>query len=103
MSVFDAPKKGEVKVIIATNAAESSLTLPDVDHVVCLGLCKQIIYNSASHRQILVPTWISRASATQRAGRTGRLREGASIFACLYQPLRYARLLLNTGMCLYCI
>jgi len=77
LSVFDAPKKGEVKVIIATNAAESSLTLPDVDHVVCLGLCKQIIYNSASHRQILVPTWISRASATQRAGRTGRVREGS--------------------------
>lgn len=77
LSVFEAPKKGEVKVIIATNAAESSLTLPDVDHVICLGMCKQIIYNSASHRQILVPTWISRASATQRAGRTGRVREGS--------------------------
>lgn len=72
MAAFEPPKQGEVKVIIATNAAESSLTLPDVDHVICLGLCKQIIYNKASHRQMLVPTWISRASATQRAGRTGR-------------------------------
>ena len=51
-------------------------TLPDVDHVICLGLCKQIVYNKASHRQMLVPTWISKASATQRAGRTGRVREG---------------------------
>lgn len=76
MLAFDSPKPEEVKIIIATNAAESSVTLPDVDHVICLGLCKQIIYNETSHRQMLVPTWISRASATQRAGRTGRLRPG---------------------------
>lgn len=37
MVAFEPPKEGEVKVIIATNAAESSLTLPDVDHVICLG------------------------------------------------------------------
>ena len=37
MAAFEPAKKGEVKVIIATNAAESSLTLPDVDHVICLG------------------------------------------------------------------
>lgn len=76
MAAFEPAKVGEVKVIIATNAAESSLTLPDVDHVVCLGLCKQIVYNAATHRQMLCPTWISRASATQRAGRTGRVRPG---------------------------
>ena len=76
MEAFEPPKEGEVKVVIATNAAESSVTLPDVDHVICLGLCKQIIYNKSSHRQQLIPTWISRASATQRAGRTGRVRNG---------------------------
>jgi HrpA-like RNA helicase len=76
MSAFDSPDEDEVKVIIATNAAESSVTLPNVDHVVCLGLCKQIIYNPSSHRQMLMPAWISRASATQRAGRTGRVRPG---------------------------
>eukprot|EP00957_Ditylum_brightwellii_P103459 7883547-Ditylum_brightwellii.AAC.1 len=74
MTAFDSPEKGKVKIIIATNAAESSVTLPDVDHVICLGLCKQISYNPQSHRQILDSTWISRASATQRAGRTGRVR-----------------------------
>jgi hypothetical protein len=76
MEAFEPPKEGEVKVVIATNAAESSVTLPDVDHVICLGLCKQIVYNKSSHRQQLIPTWISRASATQRAGRTGRVRNG---------------------------
>ena len=76
MKVFTALGPDEVKIVIATNAAESSVTLPDVDHVICLGLCKQIVYNKMSHRQMLVPTWISRASATQRAGRTGRVRPG---------------------------
>lgn len=76
MEAFKPPIEGEVKVVIATNAAESSVTLPDVDHVICLGLCKQIVYNKSSHRQQLIPTWISRASATQRAGRTGRVRNG---------------------------
>ena len=70
------PTTNKVKVIIATNAAESSVTLPNVDHVICLGLCRQIIYNEASHRQMLVPQWISQASSKQRAGRTGRIRPG---------------------------
>lgn len=76
MTAFDSPDADEVKVVIATNAAESSVTLPAVDHVICLGLCKQIVYNASSHRQMLMPAWISRASAIQRAGRTGRVRKG---------------------------
>jgi len=76
MDAFDAPSENEVKIIIATNAAESSVTLPNVDHVICLGLCRQIVYNQASHRQMLTSAWISRASAIQRAGRTGRVRKG---------------------------
>lgn len=76
LDAFQQPAADEVIIIIATNAAESSVTLPAVDCVVCTGLCKQIIYNETSHRQMLTPTWISKASATQRAGRTGRLRPG---------------------------
>ncbi len=76
MDAFNAPGEDEVKIIIATNAAESSVTLPNVDHVICLGLCRQIVYNQASHRQMLTSAWISKASAKQRAGRTGRVRPG---------------------------
>jgi HrpA-like RNA helicase len=76
MQAFDSAQKNEVKVILATNAAESSITLPDVDNVICLGLCKAIGYNKKSHRQMLETSWISKANATQRAGRTGRVREG---------------------------
>ena len=76
MEAFNSPKSNEVKIIVATNAAESSITLPDVDNVICFGLCKAITYNKNSHRQVLETTWISQANATQRAGRTGRVREG---------------------------
>jgi HrpA-like RNA helicase len=76
MTAFDALNTGEIKIIVATNAAESSLTLPDVDHVICTGLCKEIVYNATTHRQMLTCNWISKASATQRKGRTGRVREG---------------------------
>ncbi len=57
-----------VKIILATNAAESSITLPDVDMVICLGTHKALRYESTSHRVQLVNTWVSKASATQRAG-----------------------------------
>jgi HrpA-like RNA helicase len=66
----------EVKVILATNAAESSVTFPDVDTVVCLGQEKVIRYNSRIHRVELIQSMISQASAKQRAGRTGRVRPG---------------------------
>merc|ERR1719498_203764 len=70
------PVRDAVKVVLATNAAESSITLPDVDHVICLGTHKQVRYNERHHQTQLINTWISKASATQRAGRTGRVRAG---------------------------
>jgi hypothetical protein len=51
---FEPCKPDEVKVIIATNAAESSLTLPDVDYVICLGQCKSIRYDSVNHKNMLL-------------------------------------------------
>jgi hypothetical protein len=56
--------------------AESSITLSDVDTVLCLGTHKALQYHPGTHRVHLVNTWISKASATQRAGRTGRVRPG---------------------------
>lgn len=76
MKIFGCRKNGEVRVIVATNAAESSITLPDVDHVFDFGLHKSITYNAKSHRQRLEASWISKASAIQRMGRTGRVRPG---------------------------
>ena len=66
----------EIKVVLATNAAESSITLPDCDVVICCGTHKSMQYNLINHRAVLSNGWISKASATQRAGRTGRVRPG---------------------------
>ena len=82
MLVFEEARE-EVKIIIATNAAESSITLPDCDHVICTGLQKQITYNASSHRQMLTACWISRASAKQRSGRVGRVRPGTVVSRAL--------------------
>ena len=47
-----------------------------MDCVICLGTHKALRYETTSHRVQLVNTFISKASATQRAGRTGRVRPG---------------------------
>jgi len=73
---FGVTPADKVKVVVATNAAESSVTIPDCDVVICLGTHKSLQYSAISHRTQLVNTWISKASSTQRAGRTGRVRPG---------------------------
>jgi HrpA-like RNA helicase len=76
MKAYDKIQPNQLKIIVATNAAESALTLPDVDHVICLGACKRLTYDQKNHRQLLEKAWITRANAIQRTGRTGRVREG---------------------------
>lgn len=73
---FGVTPADKVKVVVATNAAESSVTIPDCDVVICLGTHKSLQYSALNHRTQLVNTWISKASSTQRAGRTGRVRPG---------------------------
>jgi HrpA-like RNA helicase len=64
------------KVIVATNIAESSVTVPDVSAVVDFGRHKEIVYDDRRGMSCLRAQWVSRASAKQRTGRTGRVREG---------------------------
>lgn len=64
------------KIILSTNIAESSITVPDVVYVVDAGREKQKSYDSITHSSSLKVQWISKASANQRKGRAGRLRDG---------------------------
>jgi len=64
------------KIIIATNIAETSLTIDGIVYVVDPGLSKQKVYNPRLKIESLLVSPISRASAKQRAGRAGRTRPG---------------------------
>ncbi|MCC7070450.1 MAG: ATP-dependent helicase HrpB [Deltaproteobacteria bacterium] len=64
------------RVVLATNVAETSLTLPGVSAVVDSGLMKAARHDPATDREHLDTVGISLASAEQRAGRAGRLRPG---------------------------
>ena len=64
------------RVILATNIAETSLTVPGVTAVIDSGLCKQMQYDPHSGLDRLQLTRISKQSAAQRAGRAGRTAPG---------------------------
>jgi pre-mRNA-splicing factor ATP-dependent RNA helicase DHX15/PRP43 len=64
------------KCIVATNIAETSLTIDGIVYVVDPGFSKQKIYNPRIRVESLLVSPISRASAQQRAGRAGRTRPG---------------------------
>ncbi|XP_028424334.1 ATP-dependent RNA helicase DHX8-like [Perca flavescens] len=74
--IFDPAPLGSRKVIIATNIAETSLTIDGIYYVVDPGFVKQIVYNSKSGIDQLVVTPISQAQAKQRSGRAGRTGPG---------------------------
>merc|ERR1719217_1447815 len=74
--VFPPAPDGVRKVIVATNIAETSLTIDGVVYVVDPGLVKQKIYNPRTHVESLLVSPISKASAMQRAGRAGRTKPG---------------------------
>ncbi|MBN1571547.1 MAG: ATP-dependent helicase HrpB [Acidobacteria bacterium] len=67
---------GKMKVILATNVAETSITIPDIAAVVDSGLARIAGYSPWSGFPTLATSKISKSSAKQRAGRAGRTRAG---------------------------
>ena len=74
--VFEPTPKGARKVVLATNIAETSLTIDNIIYVIDPGFNKQNSYNARSGMESLTVTPISKASANQRAGRAGRVAAG---------------------------
>ncbi|XP_054717545.1 ATP-dependent RNA helicase DHX8-like [Uloborus diversus] len=74
--IFEPTPPGSRKVVIATNIAETSLTINGIYYVVDPGFVKQNVYNSKTGMDSLVVTPISQAQAKQRAGRAGRTGPG---------------------------
>ena len=75
--VFD--RRGRRRVVVATNIAETSLTIPGIRYVVDPGLARINRYNPRTHTQRLPIEAISRSSAEQRKGRCGRVAEGVCV------------------------
>ena len=69
-------KNGKRKIVLATNIAETSLTIEGISVVIDSGLQRVSIFNSGSGMNRLQTTTISQDSATQRSGRAGRLSKG---------------------------
>jgi ATP-dependent helicase HrpA len=77
--VFEAPKRGGRRVILATNIAETSLTVPGIKYVIDPGTARISRYSLRTKVQRLPIEPISQASANQRKGRCGRTSDGVCI------------------------
>ncbi|KAF6215585.1 hypothetical protein GE061_010341 [Apolygus lucorum] len=74
--IFEPTPPGARKVVLATNIAETSLTIDNIIYVIDPGFCKQNNFNSRTGMESLIVVPISKASANQRAGRAGRVAAG---------------------------
>lgn len=75
-AVFKEPPEGTRLCVVATNVAETSITIPNIRFVVDTGLEKTRIYESSGISRF-VTSWTSKSSAEQRKGRAGRMGPGS--------------------------
>ncbi|TGJ81971.1 hypothetical protein E0Z10_g6781 [Xylaria hypoxylon] len=76
MRVFEEPPEGSRSIILATNVAETSLTIPGVKYVIDCGRSKERVFDPDTGVQRYEIGFISKASANQRSGRAGRTDPG---------------------------
>lgn len=75
--VFKPPPEGSRLIVVATNVAETSITIPGIRYVIDAGRAKQKLYKADTDAVFSYSVqWISQASAKQRAGRAGRTGPG---------------------------
>jgi small subunit ribosomal protein S24e len=74
--IFEPPPAGVRRIILSTNIAETSITIPDVVYVVDTGKIKEQRYDPERHMSSLVTAWVGSSNLNQRAGRAGRHRPG---------------------------
>ncbi|MGP9693805.1 ATP-dependent RNA helicase HrpA [Brachybacterium sp. AOP25-B2-12] len=78
--IFSPPPQGSARrIILSTNVAETSLTVPGITYVIDAGLARISRYSQRTRVQRLPIEAISRASANQRSGRSGRTHPGIAV------------------------
>lgn len=75
-SAFEIPPPGIRKIVLATNIAETGITIPDVTCVIDTGKHKEMRFDEKRQMSRLILSFIARANAKQRRGRAGRVQEG---------------------------
>ena len=75
--IFERSPEGVRKIVVATNIAETSVTIDDVRYVIDTGRAKEMQYDSLRGLSVLADTWVSQAASKQRRGRAGRTAPGA--------------------------
>ncbi|TAQ88632.1 hypothetical protein B7494_g3056 [Chlorociboria aeruginascens] len=74
--VFPHAPHGKRKVVVATNVAETSITIDDIVAVIDTGRVKETSYDPQNNMRKLEEVWASRAACKQRRGRAGRVQAG---------------------------
>lgn len=90
MKIFNKLKSNQRKVILSTNIAETSVTVPGIKYVIDTGLRKVKVWRHQLGLSTLLTVPISKASATQRSGRAGREQSGKCFR--LYKESDYLKL-----------
>lgn len=85
--VFNEVPPGCRKIILSTNIAETSVTIPDVQYVVDAGKLREKQYDQIRRITQLKCSWISKSNSKQRAGRAGRVQNGN--YYALFSAERY--------------
>ncbi len=85
--IFKSTNK--TRVVLATNIAETSLTIPGIAYVVDTGMARISRYNAQARIQGLPVEEVSKASARQRTGRAGRVKPGVCVR--LYSPENFEK------------
>ncbi len=75
-AIFQRPPLGQRKIVIATNIAETSITIDDIVYVVDCGKIKMSNFDVEANIATLKPEWCSLANSRQRRGRAGRVQPG---------------------------
>lgn len=90
-AVFDIPPQGVRKIVIATNIAETGITIPDITCVIDTGKHREMRFDEKRQLSRLVETFIAKSNAAQRRGRAGRVQNGLCFH--LFTKIRHDTLL----------
>ncbi|KAK3706195.1 hypothetical protein LTR37_012896 [Vermiconidia calcicola] len=92
-AAFEIPPEGTRKIVIATNIAETGITIPDVTCVIDTGKHREMRFDERRQMSRLIQSFIARANAKQRRGRAGRVQEGICFH--LFTRYRFEELMID--------